>query len=55
MIRKKKKKKSLKVIDPPKYPKVINGYEGGFKAQFAIQSNMMLADVTKKLVQFMKT
>lgn len=49
-----KKKKTSKVIDPPRYPRVINGYESGFKAQYAIQLGKMIVDVTKKLVQSVK-
>lgn len=49
-----KRKKIAKVIDPPRYPKVINGYESGFKVQYAIQLGKMVIDVTKKIVQLAK-
>lgn len=48
------KPKSGKVKDPPRYPKVINGYENKMKRSFALQANLMLSDITKQMVDFKK-
>jgi len=43
-------KKNPKVTDPIRYPKVIEVYESEAKKLFAVRTNMMVADITKKLV-----
>jgi hypothetical protein len=48
------KPKSGKVKDPPRYPKVINGYENKMKKSLALQTNLMMGELTKKMVEFKK-
>jgi len=43
-------KKNPKVTDPIRYPKVIEKYEFDTKKLFAARVNMMVADITKQLV-----
>jgi len=44
------KKKNPEVKDPVRYPKVIEKYEKQAKQIFASRINMMVADITTKLV-----
>lgn len=43
-------KKNPTVTDPIRYPKVVEVYEFDAKKLFAARTNMMVADITKKLV-----
>jgi hypothetical protein len=45
------KKKNPQVTDPIRYPKVIEVYEKEAKQIFASRINMMVADITTKLVK----
>lgn len=38
-------------VDPMRYPKVQEGYEGMAQVIFSTQINNMLMDLTKKMVQ----
>jgi len=43
------RKKESKVTDPPRYPEVINGYEGEFKSDYVIGMNSMIVGIVKSL------
>ena len=43
-----------KVLDPPRFPKIIKPYENQMKKSFTDLSNMMISDLTKKMVEFKK-
>lgn len=43
-----------KVLDPPRYPKVIIPYEKKMKTSFAEASNRMISQLTQKMVKFKK-
>lgn len=43
-------KKNKKVSDPPRYPKVSDGFENKFKRSFAEHLNKMLVNLGKEIV-----
>ena len=43
-----------KVLDPPRYPKVIIPYEKQMKKSFTDASNNMISQITQKMVKFKK-
>jgi len=47
-------KKKAKVIDPPRFPKVINGYENKAKLQGKEIIYKTLVDLTKAMVREVK-
>lgn len=49
-----KTKKDAKVIDPPRYPKVIVPIENEAKRIYAENLESMINNLTKKMVQFVK-
>ncbi len=47
-------KRERKVVDPPRFPKVILPYEKEMKDMFNLQMNKMLVDLTKEMVKLKK-
>lgn len=48
-------KKEPKVIDPPRYPKIINGYEDTAKRMFSATLGNMVKEITDKMIEIKKT
>lgn len=49
------KPKNPKVIDPPRYPNVINGFESQAKKNFASTLHKSINEVSKFMVESKKT
>ncbi len=43
-----------KVMDPVRYPKVINPYEQQMKRSFSDASNRMISQITQKMVELIQ-
>lgn len=48
------RKKDKKVTDPPRFPKVINGYEGKMKKNYTNTLHSMTLDMGKEMVNILK-
>ena len=49
-----KTKKHAEVVDPPRYPNIINGYEDTAKRMFSATLGTMIGRMTKKMVDLKK-
>lgn len=49
------KPKNAQVKDPPRFPSIINPIEDGMKREFGKHLNMMVADLTKAMVNTNKS
>lgn len=47
-------KKNPEVKDPPRYPKIINGYEDTAKRMFAVTIGQTIKDLTDKMIELKK-
>jgi len=47
-------KRERKVVDPPRFPKVILAYEKEMNDMFNLQTNKMVIDLTKEMVKLKK-
>jgi hypothetical protein len=44
-------KKNPQVTDPPRFPKIINGYEDTAKRMFAVTVGQTIKDLTDKMIE----
>lgn len=47
-------KKEPKVTDPPRYPKIINGYEDTAKRMFSATLGNMIKELADKMIEIKK-